>query len=96
VATDYNPGSSPSQDIALTGVLARIQMRMTLPETLVAYTVGASFALGCERQVGSLEIGKQCDFVVLSGELEEIFLEAGRMPIAAVYRDGVEQDLECP
>jgi imidazolonepropionase len=88
IATDFNPGSSPSQDIALAGVLARIQMKMSLEETLAAYTVGAAFALGLEKQLGSLEVGKFSDFIVLSGNFEELFLEVGLMPIGAVYREG--------
>lgn len=89
LATDFNPGSAPSQDVALVGILARVQMKMSLPEVLAAYTVGGAFALGLETRLGSLEAGKLCDFVVLSGGLEEVFLEVGRMPIKNVYREGV-------
>jgi imidazolonepropionase len=88
LATDFNPGTSPSPDVALVGVLARVMMKMTLAETLVAYTVGACHALGLELDLGSLEAGKVCDFAVLSGGFEELFLEIGRMPISRVYRRG--------
>jgi imidazolonepropionase len=87
LATDFNPGSSPSQDIALVGILARIQMKMSLPEVLVAYTLGGAYALGLERELGSLTAGKLCDFAVLEGGIEELFLEIGRQPVARLYSE---------
>ena len=90
VATDMNPGTSPSQDLALSGLLARLKMQMSWPEVMAAYTVGAAHALGLEREIGSLTVGRVCDFCVIDGHLEELFLEAGRMPIRSVYRSGVE------
>jgi imidazolonepropionase len=88
LATDFNPGTSPSQDLALVGVLARVMMKMSLAETISAYTVGAAHALNQQGLVGSLEMGKASDFILLDGSLDELFLEVGRMPIASVYRAG--------
>jgi imidazolonepropionase len=88
LATDFNPGSAPSQDIALAGILARVQMKMSLQEVIAAYTIGAAYALGLERELGSLTPGKLCDFVVLEGGIEELFLEIGRQPVARLYREG--------
>ncbi len=90
LSTDFNPGTAPSQDVALVGILARVQMKMTFPETLVAYTVGAAHALGLEKEIGSIEIGKSCDFAVLSGGLDELFLDVGHMPIARTFCQGLE------
>lgn len=87
LATDLNPGTAPSQDLALVGVLARVEMKMTLAEVLSAYTVGAAHALGLENQVGSLSEGKLCDFCGLEGGLDGLFYEAGRQPIRRVYRE---------
>src|SRR5690606_32494757 len=36
LATDFNPGTSPTQDIDLVGLLARLEMKMTLPEVISA------------------------------------------------------------
>lgn len=89
LATDMNPGTAPSQDVALAGVLARVEMKMSLAETLAAYTIGAAHALGLESDLGALTEGRLCDFCVLEGDVEELFLEVGRMPIAGVFREGV-------
>lgn len=91
LSTDFNPGTSPSQDIALVGVLARVRMKMTLAETLVAYTVGAAHALGLESEIGSIEKGKASDFAVLSGPIEELFLDVGNMPVHETYSAGLKR-----
>jgi len=88
LATDFNPGSAPSQDTALVGVLARVLMKMTLPEVIAAYTIGAAHALGLADQLGSLSLGKRGDFIVLAGGVEELFLEIGHQPVVSVYREG--------
>lgn len=88
LATDFNPGTAPSQDLSLAGVLARVQMKMTLPEVIGAYTVGAAHALGLGHELGALVQGYLGDFVVLQGPLEELFLEIGRQPVDRVYREG--------
>ena len=86
LATDFNPGSAPSQDLALTGVLARVQMKMSLAEVMISYTVGAAHALGLGQELGSLVQGKLCDFSVLQGSFDELFLSVGQMPIKSVYK----------
>jgi len=88
LSTDFNPGTAPSQDVALVGILARVRMKMTLAEVLVAYTVGAAHALGLENEIGSIEAGKSCDFNVLTGGIEELFLDVGNMPISRTICQG--------
>lgn len=90
LATDFNPGTAPSQDLALAGLLARLEMKMTLPEVIAAYTVGGAFALGLQDQIGSLEEDKLADFVVLDGEHSELFYSAGHMPAWKTFREGKE------
>lgn len=46
LATDFNPGSSPTQNVNFTGVLARLEMKMTLPEVIASYTYNAASSLG--------------------------------------------------
>lgn len=90
LATDFNPGTSPSQDLALVGLLARLEMKMSLPEILSAYTVGGAYALGLGRELGALIPGRFADFIVLESDLDELFFEVGRQPIRSVYREAVK------
>ncbi len=64
VATDFNPGSSPVASMPFVLSLACVQMRMTPAEALTAATVNAAFSLGVGGEIGSLEAGKQADFLV--------------------------------
>jgi imidazolonepropionase len=64
VATDFNPGSSPVASMPFVLSLACVQMRMTPAEALTAATVNAAWSLGMCGEIGSLEAGKQADFLV--------------------------------
>jgi len=64
LATDYNPGTSPTLSMLMILSLACTQLRMTPAEVITAATINAAYALGREKQVGSLEVGKQADIVV--------------------------------
>lgn len=88
IATDFNPGSCPSQDLSLTGLLARLEMKMSLPEVIAAYTVGAAYALGIESMKGSLSLGKTANFCVLDDDWTKLFYQAGSTPVVATYRHG--------
>jgi imidazolonepropionase len=90
LATDFNPGSSPTQDLSLVGLLARLEMKMTLPEVIAAYTVGASFALGLEAQVGSLEVGKNANFFSMRKTWDQLFYSAGEVSASRVFHQGKE------
>ncbi len=88
LSTDYNPGSSPTQDLQWIGLLARLEMKMSLPEVLSAMTVGAAHALGLHKEIGSIEIGKSADLQFLEGELSELFYSPGRRTCHALYSRG--------
>lgn len=78
LSTDFNPGTSPSQDLSWVGLLARLEMKMTLPEVIAAFTVGGAQALGLGDQIGSIEVGKSADLQFLEGNLSELFYSPGR------------------
>jgi imidazolonepropionase len=65
LATNFNPGSSPTVNMQLMLSLACSQMRMTPAEAMTASTLNGAYALGRGDRVGSLEPGKQADLVVM-------------------------------
>ncbi|NLW62264.1 MAG: amidohydrolase family protein, partial [Synergistaceae bacterium] len=68
LATDCNPGSCFCESVPFIFGLGVMNMNMTIEEALVASTLNAAYAVNRQHKVGSLEPGKQADFLVLDGE----------------------------
>ncbi len=66
LATDCNPGSSPTVSLPLVMTLACLHMRMTPAEAIAAATINAAHAIGRAHMIGSLEPGKKADLVVFN------------------------------
>jgi imidazolonepropionase len=64
LATDFNPGSSPVASMPFMLSLACMQMGLLPAEALTAATINAAWSLGMGEPVGSLEAGKQADFLI--------------------------------
>lgn len=64
LATDYNPGSTPSGNMQFIWSLACIQMKMTPQEALNAINVNSAAAMEVLDEVGSITIGKRASFIV--------------------------------
>ena len=64
LATDFNPGSSPVVSMPFILSLACLQMRLTPAEALTAATINAAYSLGMGDRIGSLEAGKEADFLI--------------------------------
>jgi imidazolonepropionase len=71
LATDFNPGSCMTESLPLIMNLACTQMRMLPAEAITAATINAAWAVGEQDCVGSLEVGKQADLVVLDAPTYE-------------------------
>ncbi|MGB9435379.1 MAG: imidazolonepropionase [Candidatus Acidiferrum sp.] len=68
LATDYNPGTSPTVSMPMVLSLACTQLRMTPAEAITAATINTAYALKREKSIGSLEKGKQADLAVFEVE----------------------------
>jgi imidazolonepropionase len=64
LATDYNPGTSPTLSMPMILSLACTQLRISPAEAIAAGTINAAYALRREKSIGSLEVGKQADIAV--------------------------------
>lgn len=64
LATDFNPGSSPIASLPFIMSLGCVQMRLSPAEALTAVTINAAWSLGLGETVGSLETGKEADFLI--------------------------------
>ena len=68
IATDFNPGSSPTPSMPMILSLACTQMKMSPAETISASTINAAYSLGRGDQIGSLEQGKFANFAIFDCE----------------------------
>jgi imidazolonepropionase len=64
LATDYNPGTSPTVSMPMILSLACTQLHMTPAEAITAATINAAYAVRREKQIGSLEVGKLADLAI--------------------------------
>ena len=91
LATDYNPGSTPSGNMNFVVSTACIKMKMTPEEAINAATINGAYAMGLESEVGSITKGKRGNFILTKpinsyGVLPYSF---GSPPIDEVYINGV-------
>lgn len=64
LATDYNPGTTPSGNMNFVVATACIKMKMTPEEAINAATINAAYAMGVEKEVGSITKGKKANIIV--------------------------------
>ncbi len=64
LATDYNPGSTPSGNMSFVVATACIKMKMTPEEAINAATINAAFAMGLNETHGSITIGKKANLII--------------------------------
>lgn len=91
IASDFNPGSCPSLNLQLAMNLGYIRYRLYPEEILTAVTLNAACAIGLGDKIGSLEIGKQADFVIWNAEdLSMLCYRMGSNQVNSVYKCGVK------
>ncbi len=64
LASDYNPGSSPSGDMRFIWALGCIRMRLTPNQAFNAVTLNSAYAMGVSDQCGSITLGKRADLIL--------------------------------
>jgi imidazolonepropionase len=87
LATDMNPGGGFTPSMPFVIALACFGMGLTLEEAVVAATANAAAALGRQDRVGSLEVGKQFDAVVLDGPIADL-VRVGAPVVHLVLKHG--------
>jgi imidazolonepropionase len=89
LATDCNPGSSYTESMPFAFGLGVLNLGLSIQEALVASTLNAAYALGMNDRVGSLDVGKSADLLLLDGETPAILAyHAGVSPVVEVYKRG--------
>jgi len=90
VATDFNPGSAPTQSMPLTLNMACVRFGMSIAEAIVGATINAACAVDLQREVGSIAKGKRADLIVCDvDDYREIAYRFGRNPVRTVIKDGM-------
>jgi imidazolonepropionase len=64
LASDYNPGSSPSGNMNFVASLGCITLKMTPEEVINATTINTAYAMGAEKELGSIAIGKKANLFI--------------------------------
>ncbi|MDO9548598.1 MAG: imidazolonepropionase [Candidatus Marinimicrobia bacterium] len=91
IATDFNPGSSMTQSMPLVITIACLKLKLTPLEALQAATYNAARSLVLEDRVGSLEKGKQADFVIWKFEkYQGIPYFLGYPSVKSVWKNGLQ------
>lgn len=90
LATDFNPGSCFTESIALVFALACIQMQLTIEEAITALTINGAAAVGRADSIGSIDMGKKGDVVLLEyPSYKYIPYHVGISTVEKVIKNGV-------
>lgn len=89
LGTDCNPGSSHTESMPMILLLAVLQMKLTIEEALTAATLNGACALGLGEELGSIEVGKRADLVVMDvPNALHLVYHYGVNHVGAVVKDG--------
>lgn len=88
IASDFNPGTSPVISMPEVIAFASALYGLSATEALVAATANAASVLRLEDELGTLEVGKRADLLVMDGTPEEIPYRPGHNPVMETYVGG--------
>ncbi len=88
LATDGNPGTSPIFSLPTIVALGVRGYGLSTREALLAITLNAAWVLNCSDTLGSIEVGKRADLVLLDAPAEHIAYRLGHNPVAATFVAG--------
>lgn len=89
LSTDCNPGSSMNESMQIVVQLATLQMRLTVEESITAATLNGAQSLRMADQIGSIEVGKKADLLLLDApSYLHLVYHFGVNLVKAVFRDG--------
>ena len=90
IASDFNPGSCMSYSMPLMMTIACTHMHMTPEEAITASTLNAAAALNLSHEIGSIEVGKKADFLLLDiPSYRYLPYHFGENHVDKVVKDGV-------
>ena len=92
LATDFNPGSTPSGNMNFVVSLACIKLKMTPEEAINSATLNAAYALNLSKEIGSISKGKLANFMITKPIKSYNFLpySFGNNSIERIYFNGIE------
>ena len=90
MASDYNPGTSPSNNMQLILSMACIRYRLTPEEAFNATTINTAYAMGVSNEVGSIAVGKKANFYITKPipSLEYMPYSFGENKVETVFLNG--------
>ncbi len=90
VSTDYNPGSAPCPSLPNAMAIACRYQKLLPSEALNAATINAAFAVGLGAKVGSIEVGKQADILILDmNDYRHLAYEFGDNCVQTIVKKGL-------
>lgn len=93
IASDFNPGTSPTNNMNFVVSLACIKMKMTPEEAINAATINGAYAIGVSDQLGSISVGKKANLIItkILNHYNEIPYNFSNNVIEQVIINGVKQ-----
>lgn len=89
LATDCNPGTSPTESLQSTMTFASFGLKLSPEEVINAMTINAAYAIGRESTIGSIEVGKKADLVIFDAKnLNYLMYHFGVNAVNTVVKNG--------